>query len=420
MTLDRRTFLRWTAATGMAVTTAPRWMPTARAAEPFAGPYWLTIHCGGGWDPTLLCDPKGRTNELDPDPVNQYFTDDIEQVGPFQVAPVEGHAAFFERFRNDLLVLNGVDTQTNSHETGTRHTWSGSMDPGLPSLASLVAAGAAEVPTLGFLSHGGYDETDGLIAPTRLPDTSAILEIAYPHRLDEDEADSLFLPEALLAKVQQARSDRLQRLIDGATLPRVKRSMSVLQAARTGDNELARLAATLPDEPVSTSNSLIRQAEVSLACFKAGVSVSASLQLGGFDTHGNHDSSATPRMQEVLAAITYAMDEAERLGIADKLIIVVGSDFGRTPWYNDTNGKDHWSITSMMMMGPGIRGGRVLGSTDGRQVPTLLDPRTLQPASDGIRITPAHVHASLRELAGVDAWARAAGYDVGDSLPILG
>ena len=30
------------------------------------GPYWLTIHAGGGWDPTLLCDPKGITSADDP------------------------------------------------------------------------------------------------------------------------------------------------------------------------------------------------------------------------------------------------------------------------------------------------------------------------------------------------------------------
>ena len=230
MTLDRRTFLRWTAAAGVAVSTAPRWATRAHAADPFAGPYWLTIHAGGGWDPTLLCDPKGRVNDLDPDPVNMFFRDDIVEVGPFKAAPIDGHQAFFERFRNDLLVINGVDTQTNSHETGTRHTWSGSMDPGLPSLAALMAGGAETTPTLGYLSHGGYSETSGLVAPTRLPDTSAILEIAHPHRLDEDEADSLFLPPELLAKVQQARADRLDRLIADATLPRVKQSMGMLKA----------------------------------------------------------------------------------------------------------------------------------------------------------------------------------------------
>ncbi|MBU6162211.1 MAG: DUF1501 domain-containing protein, partial [Myxococcales bacterium] len=75
-------------------------------------------------------------------------------------------------------------------------------------------------------------------------------------------------------------------------------------------------------------------------------------------------------------------------------------DFARTPWYNETNGKDHWSVTSMMFMGPGIRGGRVIGATDARQSPLTIDPSTLAVSEAGIRITPGHVHHSLRELLG--------------------
>ena len=45
------------------------------------------------------------------------------------------------------------------------------------------------------------------------------------------------------------------------------------------------------------------------------------------------------------------------------VVVVVASDFGRTR-YNGDGGKDHWPITSMMMMGAGISGGRVIGQTD--------------------------------------------------------
>ena len=90
-----------------------------------------------------------------------------------------------------------------------------------------------------------------------------------------------------------------------------------------------------------------------MSCFAAGVSVCANLSIGGFDTHGNHDTSHIPRLQQIIQAVTFAREEAERIGIADTNI-VVGSDFARTPYYNDGNGKDHWSISSMMMMGSDI------------------------------------------------------------------
>ncbi len=52
------------------------------------------------------------------------------------------------------------------------------------------------------------------------------------------------------------------------------------------------------------------------------------------------------------------------MGIADKLVLLVTSDFGRTPKYNTGDGKDHWNVTSVLVSGPQIRGGRVVGKTD--------------------------------------------------------
>ena len=97
------------------------------------------------------------------------------------------------------------------------------------------------------------------------------------------------------------------------------------------------------------------------------------------------------------------MVEAERQGVRDRVVVVVGSDFGRTPGYNDGNGKDHWSITSMMVMGAGIRGNRVVGgSTDSHQA-LGIDTSTLLPVdSGGLTLRPEHVHHALRRLAGID------------------
>ena len=60
-------------------------------------------------------------------------------------------------------------------------------------------------------------------------------------------------------------------------------------------------------------------------------------------------------MQRLLEGVDFLMEEIERQGLTDKVIVMIGSDFARTPWYNDGNGKDHWSITSMMLMGPVLR-----------------------------------------------------------------
>jgi uncharacterized protein (DUF1501 family) len=87
--------------------------------------------------------------------------------------------------------------------------------------------------------------------------------------------------------------------------------------------------------------------------------------------------------------------------VRDKMTVIVASDFGRTPGYNDGNGKDHWSITSMMLMGAGIRGNRVLGGSDERHRALTVDRGTLQPGGD-LTLRPEHVHAALRRLAAIE------------------
>src|SRR5204863_2797688 len=84
-----------------------------------------------------------------------------------------------------------------------------------------------------------------------------------------------------------------------------------------------------------------QQAEIALASFKAGVCVSANLSIGQFDSHANNDADQMKLIPEFLAGIVYLVRRAEALKIRDKLVVVVQSEMGRTPDYNNGNGKDH-------------------------------------------------------------------------------
>src|SRR5436190_20026323 len=156
------------------------------------------------------------------------------------------------------------------------------------------------------------------------------------------------------------------------------------------------MPASIPKERLS------QQAEIALASFKAGVCVSANLSIGQFDSHANNDADQMKLIPEFLAGIAYFMRRAGELKIREKLVVIVQSEMGRTPTYNKGNGKDHWSIGSIMFLGKGIRGNRVLGATDERQFHVPLNPQTLAlDRPTGIRVRPEHIHIALRELAGI-------------------
>ena len=47
------------------------------------------------------------------------------------------------------------------------------------------------------------------------------------------------------------------------------------------------------------------------------------------------------------------------------MLVMVSSEFGRTPKINKTDGRDHWpKVFSAMLAGGGIKGGYVHGSSD--------------------------------------------------------
>ena len=82
---------------------------------------------------------------------------------------------------------------------------------------------------------------------------------------------------------------------------------------------------------------------------------------------------------------------------------MVGSDFGRTNFYNAENGKDHWPIGSYIVMEESPDwGNRVVGVTDGLHNALKVNPSTLKEDPDnGILMYPKHVHKALRRYLGV-------------------
>ena len=130
--------------------------------------------------------------------------------------------------------------------------------------------------------------------------------------------------------------------------------------------------------------------------------VSANLSIGQFDSHANNDRDQMKLIPEFLSGIDYLMTKAEELKIREKLVVVIQSEMGRTPNYNKGQGKDHWSVGSIMFVGKGIKGNRVIGKTDEKQFLTPVNASTLALDRDnGIRIRPEHIHEALRSHAGI-------------------
>ncbi len=396
--MERRDFLKLAACAGLGIVTPMAWHTDAFASEVnYEGPYYVMLNVVGGWDPTYLCDPKGVND------INRGFGEgDIETIAssPIRYAPSAVNRAFFEKYHRELLVLNGMDMATNSHQPGKRYAWTGRLDDSAyPSFAALVASVKAPKVPISFLSYGGYDATGKLIALSRVTNPDRIGPVANAGYLDGD-LNNPYHNTYASDRIQQAVAERHHRRLDHQHLPRLQQAMSTLFAARLGATELRRLNEHLPST-LPIDNPLKSQALVALAAFKAGLCASVNLAIGGFDTHADHDNRQLPRQALVLEGIDYIMETAEAMGIRDKVVVVAASDFARTPWYNAQAGKDHWSISSAMMLGAGISGNRVIGATDDGQRAMTINAATLAVEAGGIRLRPEHFHQALRVHAGI-------------------
>jgi len=424
--MNRRDFLKLSSAAGLCVggstLLGQAWadgeaVPGAPQGL-YSGPLFVMIQAVGGWDPTMLCDPKPGLNQSFGAPA---------MAGNVPYAPIGTEVQnFFTDHADKMTVINGVDVATNSHDAGRRHMASGRLGTGYPNLAALVAGTHSPESAMAFLTFGGYERTQGVVAPVRDGNASRFAELAYSNRINAtDELSATYHSDAASEIIANAQSERASTLLGAQELPRYQGSMDTLLTARAGADQLKELQAVLP-EP--SGNSDFRKCQLITAAYKAGIGVAANLSLGGFDTHDDHDGRHIPRLNQLMGIVNFLWTEAASQGVEDKLVVLITSDFGRTPAYNASNGKDHWSVSSMIAMGNGIPGNRVVGLTSDGHTLLPLDPTTLTEAVDeedenGVRVAPIHVHRALRRSLDVEGADPDLLFPLGtdeDDLPIFG
>ena len=178
--LGRRKLLR-AAVTGVAASAGLSTMRLwgADIDNTYGGRLLVTLQLDGGVDVTQLCDPK--VNIPGERKINRWAdTAEAGQIGNISYAPIAANEQLFRRFGADTLVINGVDAQTNSHETGRLFNWTGSNAEGQPSLSALFAASQSPDQPLAYSVYGGLSRTGGLISLNRFDDLADMALLVQP------------------------------------------------------------------------------------------------------------------------------------------------------------------------------------------------------------------------------------------------
>ncbi len=95
-----------------------------------------------------------------------------------------------------------------------------------------------------------------------------------------------------------------------------------------------------------------------------------------WDTHGgNFTTLEKLLLPELDMAYSALLEDLHQRGMLQSTLVVLMGEFGRTPQVNADAGRDHWSKAfSIVIAGAGVKGGQVLGETDGKAAEVTDDP----------------------------------------------
>ncbi len=344
--------------------------------------------------------------------------------------------AFFCLYADQMRVLNGVDNRTNSHSTGTQYADTGSMAMGYPDFSALYASVHGADRPLAWMTDGsGNDESAGLVARSSAADANIFDILADPSR-DRNVDPNQHMTGPFRAFLDQANDARARLQQESENLPIRRQYQDQLYLVRAQGSQFTDTANVINNPPVGSlaetlmndandsrrGNGTQRHMRVGVAGFSTGMASSMQVGFGGFDTHGDHDNNHYPRIRRALVDLHFLFRALDAYGIQDQTTVIVGSDFGRTPWYNDGDGKDHWAVTSYLFFGNGVAGGTSVNATNGLVEAKHVDVTNLQPVdSSGVLMTATHVHRELRKFAGIQNHTFSLEFPVdAEDMPILG
>lgn len=360
------------------------------------------VNLSGGWDILEATDPKASSTS---------GIDMIYSYGEAQtLANGDGTriGRWFPRiasFGDDVLVVRGIAMGTTSHEAGSIYMETGILSNAgrvnAASIPSIVASESTATIPIIQLQGGGEPLMDrGLLKPVSIvrAENLNLYRSMYPTESAQIERRIEIL-NYLKSSITRLRdevgtNDRLTALASAESKIR----------SQFSDNVGSKLVLTNSDTaPFGTNANSNQNASASafalaLKLLKNDLVTAVNIGIGGFDTHAGQTARLQPIMTNLDNMIGALIQELKAANLLNSVLIVLYSDFGRTPKVNSSAGRDHWPVGGAMMIGGNLLGGRAVGATDDNLRALSIDTSTGAISSSGTQIAPTHIGGSVLQL----------------------
>lgn len=280
------------------------------------------------------------------------------------------------KIADKITVINSMSHGEAAHERGTHNMFTGYRP-----------SPAVDYPSLGsVVSHefGARNNLPPYVCVPNVPNSfanSGYLSSAHgPFALGSDPADKNFRVRDLNLpnNVDQQRFEQRKSML--ATVDHHFRTLENADALESMDafyqhayklisSQQAREAFDLEKEPVKLRDSYGRHQAgqrmiLARRLVEAGVRF-VSLTCGSWDHHDNLKQGIESNLPPVDQAIAALITDLEQRGLLDSTLVIVSTEFGRTPKTNKTGGRDHWPrVFSTMLAGGGVQKGLIYGKSD--------------------------------------------------------
>jgi len=285
-----------------------------------------------------------------------------------------------------IAVIRSMTHGEAAHERGTHNMFTGYRpSPALlyPSMGSVVSH-----------EYGPRNNLPPYVCIPRVPNeyaTSGYLSSSFaPFSLGSDPADASFKVQDLTlpSGVNDERFVRRRTALEAVNsyFARKDKSDSVAamntfyeRAYSLVSSQKAREAFNIEAEPAKIRDEYGRnQAGQRLLMARRLVAAGVrfvTLTYGGWDMHNQITRSFNTQMPPLDQALTALINDLDRAGLLSSTLILVSSEFGRTPKINNTAGRDHWpKVFSTLLAGGGIKGGTIYGASNAIASEPEIDP----------------------------------------------
>ncbi|VTS05613.1 DUF1501 domain-containing protein [Tuwongella immobilis] len=321
----------------------------------------------------------------------------IEYRGEIGVTKTKLDGVFFSEYMtktaqvaDKITVCRSMTHGEAAHERGTHNMFTGYRpSPALiyPSMGSVVSH-----------EFGPKNNLPPYVCVPSMPTNfagSGYLSSAYaPFSLGSDPADGGFTVRDLVlpAGIDEQRFTTRRNVLEAVNEHFAKREKSDNIAAMDTfyqraysmiSSPAAREAFNINAEPANVRdmygrNQAGQRMLMARRLVAAGVRF-VSLTYGGWDMHTGIKGGMAGQLPTFDQAYAALITDLERTGLLDSTLVMVSSEFGRTPKINATAGRDHWpKVFSVVLAGGGIKKGFIYGSSDATATEPEDDPLTVE------------------------------------------